>query len=136
MLEKILNISTILRVKFGPAFNRWLFRKKGIIYGKNMTVMGKVSVIGSGSISIGDNFMLTSGEHINPISSNHQASFLTDTPNARIRIGNNVGMSSCRIWIHEGLNIGNNGLEFIYYSICIVNDGSEFIFSLCMLFYQ
>ena len=108
MLEKILNISTILRVKFGPAFNRWLFRKKGIIYGKNMTIMGKVSVIGSGSISIGDNFMLTSGEHINPISSNLQASFLTDTPNARIQIGNNVGMSSCRIWIHEGLNIGNN----------------------------
>ena len=108
MLDKTLNISTILRIKLGPVFYRWLFRKKGIVFGKNMSIMGVISVIGSGKIVIGDNFCMTSGEHINPISANLQASFFTDSPNAQIRIGDNVGMSSPRIWIHEELTIGNN----------------------------
>ena len=68
MLDKTLNISTILRIKLGPVFYRWLFRKKGIVFGKNMSIMGVISVIGSGKIVIGDNFCMTSGEHINPIS--------------------------------------------------------------------
>ena len=70
--------------------------------------MGRISVIGMGKIVIGDNFYMSSGEHINPISSNLQASFFTDSPNAKIRIGDNVGMSSTRIWIHKELTIGNN----------------------------
>lgn len=108
MFDKILNIPTALRIKFSPAFNRWLFRKKKVTFGKNMTIMGKVSVIGPGKISIGDNFIMTSGEHINPISANLQGAFFTDSPNARIEIGNNVGMSSTRMWIHDRLTIGDN----------------------------
>ena len=73
-----------------------------------MSIKGRISVIGLGKIVIGDNFCMTSGEHINPISANIQASFFTDSPNAQIRIGDNVGMSSTRIWIHEELTIGNN----------------------------
>lgn len=107
MLEKILNISTILRIKFGPIFYRRLFRKKGIIFGKNMTILGKVSVIGLGRISIGDNFMMTSGNHINPVSANLQGAFYTGSPDAKIVIGNNVGMNSTRMRISKGLTIGD-----------------------------
>lgn len=70
--------------------------------------MGKVSVIGQGKITIGDNFYMTSGDHVNPICSNLQGAFFTDRPEAEIRIGDNVGMSSTRIWIHDSLTIGNN----------------------------
>ena len=108
IIDKILNIPTTIRVKFGSSYYRWLFRKKGVKYGRNLSVLGRISVIGSGKIVIGDNFCMTSGEHINPISSNLQASFFTDSPEAQIRIGNNVGMSSTRIWIHKGLTIGDN----------------------------
>lgn len=108
MIEKIINLPAIFRVKFGPTYNRWFFRKKGVSYGDNATVMGKVSIIGPGRITIGNNFCMTSGEHINPISANLQGSFYTDSPNAKIIIGDNVGMSSTRIWIHDKLTIGNN----------------------------
>lgn len=107
MLEKILNISTALRIKLSPAINRWLFRDKGVVFGKNMVILGKVSVIGQGKITIGDNFMMTSGEHINPICPNLQASIYTETPEAEIHIGDNVGMSSPRFWIKTKLAIGN-----------------------------
>ena len=108
MIDKILNFPNIIRLMLYPIIYRRTFRSKGIMVGDNIKVLGKVSIIGSGKITIGDNFCLTSGEHINPISSNLQASFYTDSPNAKIRIGDNVGMSSTRIWIHEGLTIGNN----------------------------
>lgn len=108
LIFKLLNVSSILSIKLGPFLNRWLFRTKGISFGNNMTIMGKLSVIGPGKITIGNNFMMTSGNHINPISANLQGSFFTDSPNAKITIGDNVGMSSTRMWIHKSLTIGNN----------------------------
>lgn len=108
MIEKLFKIPSVLRLKYSSKYYRWLFRKKGITFGNNMSIMGRISVIGMGKIVIGDNFYMSSGEHINPISSNLQASFFTDSPNAKIRIGDNVGMSSTRIWIHKELTIGNN----------------------------
>lgn len=108
MIEKILNIPSIIRLKFYPIIYRRIFRTKDIVVGDNIKILGKVSIIGSGKITIGDNFCLTSGEHINPICANMQASFYTDSSDAKIQIGDNVGMSSTRIWIHEGLTIGNN----------------------------
>lgn len=108
MIDKLLRIPSVFRIKYSSKYYRWLFRKKGITFGDDISIIGRISIIGSGKIVIGDNFCMTSGEHINPISSNIQASFFTDSPNAQIRIGDNVGMSSTRIWIHEGLTIGNN----------------------------
>lgn len=108
LLLKIFNLPVIIRTRFYPRFNRLLFRLKGITFGRNMMVMGKVSVIGEGSITIGDDFYMSNGDHINPISSNLQGTFFTDNPMAKIKIGNNVGMSSTRMWISNGLTIGNN----------------------------
>ena len=108
MIDKLFRIPSVLCLKYSSGYYRWLFRKKGIVFGNNMSVKGRISVIGLGKIVIGDNFCMTSGEHINPISANIQASFFTDSPDAQIRIGDNVGMSSTRIWIHDGLTVGNN----------------------------
>lgn len=108
MIDKLLKIPSVLRLKYSSKYYRWQFRKKGITFGDNMSILGRISVIGPGKIIIGDNFCMTSGEHINPISANIQASFFTDSSKAQIRIGDNVGMSSPRIWIHDGLTIGNN----------------------------
>ncbi len=105
---KLYNLPTTLRIKFMPSINRWLFRLKGVNCGNGMIIMGKVSIIGPGKISIGDNFCMTSGYHINPICANLQGSFFTDSPNAKITIGNNVGMSSTHMWIHDSLTIGDN----------------------------
>lgn len=108
IILKILNLPTIIRLRFYPHYNRLLFRLKGVTFGQNMTIQGKVSLIGEGKITIGDNFYMSSGNHVNPISSNLQGSILIDNPRAEIHIGDNVGMSSTRMWIHDRLEIGNN----------------------------
>ena len=108
LILKVLNLPTIIAVRFYPAFNRFLFRLKRIKFGRNMTIVGKVSVVGDGYISIGDNFYMSSGNHINPISANMQGAFFTDRPEAKISIGKNVGMSGTRMWVHDSLTIGNN----------------------------
>lgn len=108
MIEKIFSINSYLCVKFSPIINRFFLRKKGCSFGKNMTIIGKVSIRGTGHISIGENFIMTSGYHINPVSANLQGAIYTDNPKAQIIIGNNVGMNSTRIRIHDSLTIGNN----------------------------
>lgn len=87
--------------------NRLLLRCKDITFGQNMCILGKVNVINQGKITIGDNFMMTNGHAINPISSNLQGAFYTE-PGGVVSIGDNVGMSSTRMWIRNGLTIGNN----------------------------
>lgn len=73
-----------------------------------MIVLSRIYGVGTGKISIGDNFYFTSGDAANPISSNLRGAIFTDCPDARILIGDNVGMSSTRMWIHDSLTIGNN----------------------------
>lgn len=107
IIDKILNIPTTIRVKFGSSYYRWLFRKKGVKYGRNLSVLGKVFVIGTGKITIGDNFLITSGFGINAVSSNIMGAFHVE-PNASLNIGNNVGMNSTRIRVRNNVTIGDN----------------------------
>ena len=108
IILKIFNLPTTIRLRFYPRFNRLLFRMKGVEFGRNMTIQGKVSLIGEGRITIGDNFYMSSGEHVNPIISNMQGAIFTDNPEARINIGDNVGMSSTRMLVSKSLTICNN----------------------------
>ena len=78
------------------------------MFGKNLQIPGKVSwLIRGARITIGDNFYLSSGNGVNPIANNLQADVYVE-PGAALTIGNNVGMSSTRLWIHESARIGNN----------------------------
>lgn len=106
-LLKIYNIPKVLRMKWSVYFNRWYFRAKGVIFGLNMNVIGRMNITGKGHIVIGDNFMMTNDGGVNPISSNLKGSFYTEE-NAFVNIGDNVGMSATRLWISKGLTIGNN----------------------------
>lgn len=59
------------------------------------------------TISIGDNFYLSSGNHINPLARNIGAHICVNK-GAFLTIGNEVGMSSPVIWAHKSIKIGNN----------------------------
>lgn len=107
IFRKSLNFNTIVCVRLTPFYNKLWFWTNKVIYGRNMCVMGKVYLNITGKMTIGDNFMMTSGCAINPISSNQKAAFYVE-PNATVNIGNYVGMSSTRMWIAKGLTIGNN----------------------------
>lgn len=108
LIIKVLHIKNTFTIKITPFYNKVIFVLNNVIFGRNLTIYGVCSLRGPGKISIGNNFMMTNGNHINPISANIQGSFFTDSPKAKITIGDNVGMSSTRIWIHDSLTIGNN----------------------------
>ena len=101
---------TILRWNFSywRWYNRELFRLKGVRFGKELKVYKKVYLQNkNGRLTIGDNFTLTSGDCINPLCRNLRACIFI-TNGGSVVIGNNVGMSSPCIWVHESLSIGDN----------------------------
>lgn len=106
-LIKLLNFPTTLRIKMYPRINRLILKANEAVFGKNLQIPGKVSWLIGGKLKIGDNFYLSSGNGVNPIASNLQADVYVE-PGAALTIGNNVGMSSTRLWIHESARIGNN----------------------------
>ena len=105
---KLLSIPTVLRIKLYPFINRMILRQKGVTFGKGLCIPGKVTwTIMGGRISIGDNFYFSSGDGVNPIASNLRGAIYVED-GASLTIGNNVGMSSTRMWIHKGVTIGDN----------------------------
>ena len=80
---------------------------KGVEYGKNFKVFNKIYLIGKGAIKIGNDFMFTSGDCINPISRNLRGCIYTE-PHSKITIGDRVGISSSSFWISKELTIGND----------------------------
>lgn len=106
---KLLNVPALVRMRFYPMLNRALLKKKGAMLGRNVQIPGKLNLVTSGNniIGIGDNFYFSSGDAINPISSNLQGAIYLEN-GASLKIGNNVGMSSTRMWIHDSVTIGDN----------------------------
>ena len=107
-LIKLLNLPTTLRVKLYPRINRMTLKAHGVVFGRNLQIPGKVSwLLGGARISIGDNFYFSSGDAVNPMTSNLQGAVYVES-GGELTIGNNVGMSSTRMWVHDSVTIGNN----------------------------
>ena len=107
-ISKILNLPISLRIKFYPYINRMILRSYGAVLGKNIQIPGKVHwLIRGGKVCIGDNLYFSSGDAVNPIGSNLQGAIYVEN-GASLAIGNDVGMSSTRMWIHDSVTIGDN----------------------------
>ena len=107
ILLKTLNIPLAIRTKFYPMYNQILFKLNNVHHGKNFKVFNKIYLIGKGAIKIGNDFMFTSGDCINPISRNLRGCIYTEQ-DAKITIGDRVGISSSSFWISKELTIGND----------------------------
>lgn len=101
--------------------NRYLLKAHRADFGRNLLVFNKIYLKGSGKIIIGDNLKFTSGDGINAISRNIRGCLYTSDSNAKIVIGNNVGISSACIWANESVTIGNN-VKIGACSVIIDND--------------
>ena len=107
IILKTLNLPLAIRTRFYPMYNRFLFKLNDVHYGKNFKVFNKIYLIGKGTIKIGNDFMFTSGDCINPISRNLRGCIYTE-PHSKITIGDRVGISSSSFWISKELTIGND----------------------------
>jgi len=77
-------------------------------HGQKVRIYGKLYLRGHGKVKIGDDFVFTSGDAINPISRNIRGILYTMTPNSMIEIGDRVGISSACIWAKTLVRIGND----------------------------
>ncbi len=107
IIYKLINIPVALRIRFWTWINPIIFRSRGIRIGNNAIIPGKVHISGNGSITIGSNLYFSSGDGVNPICSNLHGTLNVDE-GGKLVIGDNVGMSSTRIWVHQSVIIGNH----------------------------
>jgi len=99
--------------KISKLYNKLLLWACGVTIGKNASIAGRVYIrlMKGAEMTIGDDFVMSSGNGINPISRNIRTAIFASS-GARISIGNRVGMSSPCIWakdsitICDGVNIG------------------------------
>lgn len=98
-----------LRKIYYKYWNRLIFKLNKVRFGKNMQVYNQFYLIKhpSANITIGNNFIFTSGEAFNPLCRNIRGSIYA-YENSIINIGNNVGISSACLWAKEKIQIGNN----------------------------
>ena len=89
--------------------NRIKLKSYGIQYGRNCIIHGHIGIklASSSIIEIGNDFYMSSGNHINPLAKNLQGHICVNK-NAKLIIGNYVGMSSPVIRVHKSIKIGNH----------------------------
>lgn len=89
--------------------NYYICKKQKVNLGKYSKICGRIYIENRNPdkekhISIGDNTIINSGIHKNPIGGNIQTLLVTN-PGGRIYIGNNVGMSNVAIFAQEAVVI-------------------------------
>lgn len=108
ILFKLPNLFAALRIRFWTIANPVILRNwGGVTLGHNAIIPGKVHLSGGGRVSIGSNFYFSSGDGVNPICSNIHGAIHVEK-DATLVVGDNVGMSSTRIWAHTSIRIGNH----------------------------
>lgn len=88
----LLKIYPKVYIKFSKYYNRLLLWASGVIIGCNSSIMGKtyIRLKKGAKIVIGNDFVMSSGNGINPISRNLESVIFADS-NARIIIGDKHG---------------------------------------------
>jgi acetyltransferase-like isoleucine patch superfamily enzyme len=109
LLAKAFRIPRRLRMIFYIRYNRLNFMLNGVSVGKNMRVHNRfyLSKHKDAKLTIGDNFVFTSGDEINPLSRNIRGCIYLPYPTSEIIIGNNTGISSACLWAKERITIGD-----------------------------
>lgn len=92
---------------FWILFYRFLLRIKHVSYGQSMRICDRLYIkTGRNSkFQIGENFAFSSGGGYNPLARNIKGS-ITIEDNAELLIADNVGISSCCLWVFKSLKIG------------------------------
>lgn len=108
--------------------NYYICKKQKVNLGKYSKICGRIYIENRNPdkekhISIGDNTIINSGIHKNPIGGNIQTLLVTN-PGGRIYIGNNVGMSNVAIFAQEAVVIEDYvmiGGEYVFMILTFIH---------------
>lgn len=104
-----MNLFFKIKRRYYIFYNKVFFNVQKIPHGKNFKVYNIIYLekCPSAKIKIGDNFVFSSGDFFNPLARNIRGGIFAND-NAKISIGNNVGISSSCIWCNFSITIGDN----------------------------
>lgn len=90
-------------------WNALKLKMTGAQIGRNCNIFNKLYYFlhPKGVIEIGDNFTFSTGSNFNQLSRNIRGSIYV-AEHAVLKIGDNVGISSCCIWATDSITIGNH----------------------------
>jgi acetyltransferase-like isoleucine patch superfamily enzyme len=112
MISKVIRkLKYIFRVLYSKAYLMYL-----VLLGKQINVPRRITFTGlpvillykNTSIEFGENCVIDSKKYLNPLTISKRSSIKTLKENAKIKIGNNVGMSGVTICCMDEIRIGNN----------------------------
>ncbi len=84
----------------GKIANAWTIRRRKVRVGQGTEIYGKLIIKGDGKISIGENCLINSSIHADPIGGDSVVILRADR-NAELVIGNRCGLSNCAIVAQE-----------------------------------
>lgn len=109
--RKSLHLPRFLRKQFYLRWNRLTLRSSvgRQNLGKRARVYHSVylDIHPQSHVKIGDDFVFTSGECVNPLCRNQRGCIVAERAGSVIEIGHHVGMSSPCLWAKERITIGN-----------------------------
>lgn len=98
--------------------NKFNLRRKHVSYGSNLHISGRISLHGTGLITIGNNVSIHSKPSVNPTACGTQTFLRAEAPGT-ITIGNNVGISHSAITSYNNITIDD---DVLIGSNCMVTD--------------
>ncbi len=108
-IVKLLRLTRYAKWRYYILWNRIKFPIYGIKLGNSSKIFNYVhlEVNHKSSVTIGNNFWLSSGDSFNPLCRNISACICAERDDTVIKIGDNVGMSSPCIWAKKSIEIGD-----------------------------
>jgi|SRR5665647_1246380 len=91
-------------------YNYIIFKYNKISYSQFPNIYGRVKIICKGNLKIGGGVIFNSGKHYNPIGGDTILRLYIINKNARLTIGNNVGISNSTIFCSNSITIEDNVL--------------------------
>lgn len=108
--KSLLNIMRKLRFFYYLYINRLILTINDVKYGRNLKIYNRFYITKhkNAKLTIGNDFVFTSGESFNPLCRNIRGAIYLPEENSQLIIGNNVGISSACIWAKESITIKDN----------------------------
>jgi len=97
-----------VRSSLNRVINHYTLKRSGAVFGR-WCINGRIHIVNNGGrLTIGNNFTANAGKRENPIGGDIVLNLIVYTKEARLTIGENVGISNSTIVCWEEINIGNN----------------------------
>ena len=102
-------LKTRIKALKNKAYNRALLKRHAVVCEDEPKIVGRLSLVGQGKITIGKGVTINSSPGANPTGLNIRTSLYV-LPGATLSIGDGVGMSNCVIAAAKSVSIGDNVL--------------------------